>query len=436
MKTLLKLAVLALLIFLSVNYFKDHNIDLKEKFSKGLAWVQENMELEESKGESGSSQNPESHPSQNNNQGAPYRPSPSYEESNPSSNQISNETSYTNEPQSSAHSDEQLPQAVETSYSSEENLAWIKEVSRENAPTAWNMLMQYEQLPQRARLVSDDGGEISSNKPCGTFHYLQGDSRLELLQFMSTNVHELSHAFYRHNAYRYMNEKKINSNFDDAQGYVYLDPQTGWLLSFPESALFPSARLQAVIPESLRTFRFEDYITGNTSTQSEGVFGLLNELHAYYQGSLYDYNMLNAYQEAEGSAGHGLGRWIQYSQSSMAACYEFDFFIHEYLLYMKQQFPENYNKLRMCTPFREAYTELRKRFYNLNKAFLTRIEQEAKALSEQSEDIKIRYNCLEVPTSDGRSYIYSLECVDCLTLLPVLQSNRYAGIEQDWGLGE
>jgi hypothetical protein len=440
MKPFLKLAVLALLIFLSVNYIKDHNIDLKEEISNGLAWVQENMELEEPKDQSseetGSSRNAENHLSQNNNEGSPYRPSPSYERSNPSSNQITNQTSYTNEPQSSSNSEEQFIQPIETTYSSEENLAWIKEVSSENAHTAWNLLMQYEQLPQRARIADIDGGELSSNKPCGTFHYLQGDSRLELLQSMGTNVHELTHAFYSHNAYRCMNEKKIKSYFDDVEGYIYLDPKTGWLLSFPESALFPSAKLQAVIPESLRTFRFDTYITGNTSTQGEGVFGLLDEFHAYYQGSLYDYNTLSAYKEAVGSDGHGLGRWIQYSKSSMSACYEFDFFIHEYLLYMKQQFPENYNKLRMYSPFREAYTELRKRFYELNEAFLSRIEQEAKSLSEQSEDIKIRNNSLEVPTSDGRSYnLYSFECEDCLTLLPVLRSNRYDAIKQDWELG-
>jgi hypothetical protein len=35
---------------------------------------------------------------------------------------------------------------------------------------------------------------------------------------------------------------------------------------------------KAVIPRNLRTFRFDTYVDGITSTQSEGVIGLLNEL--------------------------------------------------------------------------------------------------------------------------------------------------------------
>jgi len=201
------------------------------------------------------------------------------------------------------------------------NVSWVKTATRTYSPVSWFMLMQYDMLPSSAEISVDDGSDFSSQKTTDTFHYLRGRTRIDLLESMEKNVHEISHCYFSQNVFRYLRENNMKMADGDVCGYIYISPSRSFYISFPEKALFPSHDLAAVIPEKLRTYRFTPYIDGSTSTQNDGVIGLLDELHAYYLGSEYCFDMLEPYKTAAGTDAAGLFEWVNHSQSSMSAFY-------------------------------------------------------------------------------------------------------------------
>jgi hypothetical protein len=158
------------------------------------------------------------------------------------------------------------------------NTEWIKESTKIYSPVSWYMLMKYESLPESTEIPMAGGGVVSSQKAAGTFHYLRGRTRIDLLASMETNVHEIAHGYFDQNSYSYLRDNNLQMKAGNAQGYVYISPFESFFVSFPLKAMFPSGELSEIIPSDLRTYRFGTYIGGSTSTQSEGVIGLLNAL--------------------------------------------------------------------------------------------------------------------------------------------------------------
>jgi hypothetical protein len=223
-------------------------------------------------------------------------------------------------------------------------------------------------------------------------------------------------------------------NWDNVHGYFYISPSKGFYITYPRKSMFPSRELMEVISTDLRTYRFGTYIDGTTSTQSEGVIGLLNELNAYYNGSRYCFDMLESYKTATGSEAAGLFEWVTRTQSSMSAFYEFDFFIREYLLYMKKNYPANYEKLKLYRPFNEAYITIYTLYKELIGNYQERIRDEVNLLnSSGSAEAKIEKGWLWVRAENSNvssgAPIFS-EYRE--TLLPVLESRRYREIEDDF----
>lgn len=316
-----------------------------------------------------------------------------------------------------------------------ENMEWIKALTQEYSPASWYLLMQYDHLPPQLEAPGVDGKTLSSPKPAATFSYLEGTSKLELLQSMATDVHEISHGYLSFNKYRYAKEKGISLNWDNAEGYFFLTPSISYFVSIPHKLLFPSKELVSEIPENLRTYRFNTYIDGETSTQADGVIGLLNEFHAYYLGSKFSYEMLKAYQQVEGSDAEGLKTWISNTQSSMTAYYEFNFFIMEYLLHMKKTRPTDYDLLKSNQPFVEAYAATHSLFKSLTISYQQKIESEKMRINGTGEaEVTIDNNTVWVreagsSTSNGATIFSD----DRAKLMNVLTSNRYADIVTDFG---
>lgn len=316
--------------------------------------------------------------------------------------------------------------------SSTSNLDWIKQVSRQYSPDSWNLLMNYEKLPANQEARLSDGSVISSQKPVKTFHYLKGKSKIDLLLSMSTNVHEISHAYFRVNAFEYAKEKGIQLNWDNAEGFIYMSPTSSYFISVPRKILFPSSKLLTTIPSKMKTFRYETYIKGNTSTQSEGVIGLLNELHAYYLGTKYTFQMLDAYKIAEGDV-KGFYYWVSHLQSIVSAYYEFDFFIKEYLLYMKTKHPENYSFLKSDKQFLKAYSSIESSFRRLITDYEKTISLQIQILHKPGKaEVTIEDDILWVwlqgnKTKSGTT-IFS---EDKAKIEAILKTNRYGILDND-----
>jgi hypothetical protein len=296
--------------------------------------------------------------------------------------------------------------------------------------------MSYDTLPVSSSAPLLNGGVVTSQKSAGAFAYLRGWTRIDLLVSMEMNVHEIAHGYFDQNVFRYLLENDLDFNPDNANGFIYITAHQSFLVSFPFKAMFPSGELAAVIPADLRTYRYDTYIKGTTSTQSEGVMGLLNELHAYYCGSRYCFDMLEAYKTAAGSDEAGLFEWVTHTQSTMSAFYEFDFFISEYLLYMKRKYPQNYELLRSYGPFTESYKTLLNLYNDLIDKYIDRIQDEMDILNSSGKsEIKLTDGWLWIKS--GGSHISSgtpLFSDERKTLLPVLEGRRYKEIEEDFGI--
>ncbi len=314
------------------------------------------------------------------------------------------------------------------------NIEWIKNATSEYSPESWMLLMLYDELPQvgEAPLV---GGQTSvSQKPADAFFYLEGTSRYELLQTMSTNVHEIAHGYFRQSLYPYIVKNNLKMDYKCAQMILRLSPSKSFYIDFREEYLFPSSELARVIPSNLRSSRYDTYIEGESSTQTEGVIGLLNELNAYYLGSKFSYEMLQAYREAEESDARGVLTWVAQTQSEMSAFYEFDFFIKEYLLYMKGNHPSEYNQLKSYAPFAEAYGEIRTAYDELIGDYLKRVRSEVDRINSDgiAEASLKDENLWITDKSTGRSKGTPFLSDDVQTLVPVLESDRYNEVLSDF----
>jgi len=314
------------------------------------------------------------------------------------------------------------------------NKEWVMNATKKYSPDSWDLLMQYESLPAKQEAEAVNGGIATTRKSTSTFNYLKGRSRIDLLSSMATNVHEIAHAYCNQNSFRHAREKGIKLNIEKAEEFLYYSPARSFFISFPLQSLFPSGELILEIPQNLRTFRFEPYIDGNTSTQEEGVVGLLNELHSYYLESKYCFEMLEAYKIAEESEASGLFEWVYYSQSKMTAFYEFDFFIREYLLRMKKKYPAEYKELRNYRPFIEAYNTIRTSYNELIYKYLQKINSEMARLNSSGKaEVNMENYELWVREGNSDSSIGTpVFSADREILIPVLESNRFKEIVVDF----
>lgn len=253
--------------------------------------------------------------------------------------------------------------------------SWILNRMQAHSPSSLHLLKSYDQLP--SELVIERGNEIiSTSKSTGTFEFLETENYSNALESMSTNVHEIGHVYggLMHFA-ELMNcncEQTIHFG-DIQQGFYHSQTEEFWI-EIKQEYIFPSKELAASIPYSLRTFRYDTYIEGTSSTQGNGVIGLLDEFNAYYLGSKYTFEMLPVYKELYGS--NYLNKWVMHSASEMTAFFEFDFFIKEYLLFAKKNSPETYNYLKNSIGFTTAYQKIYSKYKQLIDNYSSKVEYE------------------------------------------------------------
>jgi hypothetical protein len=310
---------------------------------------------------------------------------------------------------------------------------WIKSQTKRFSPDTWHLLERYDSLPEGFSAAHTIGGTISATKSIPTFFFLKGNNKKELLLSMQTNIHEMVHAYFSYNVFRYANENNIALNWEKAEGCFYLAPEHEYFISFFRDAFFPSNELVEEIPDELRTFRFETYIDGFTSTQDMGVIGLLNEFNAYYIGSKYSYDMLEAYKVADENRVNAFLQWVGHCQSSMSAYYEFEFYIREYLRYMKQEYPENYDLLKAYYPFSEVYFSIRSLYRDLLANYRKSIVTEMQIINSIGQPVaRLDGNVLWIRMDDDGEYGTPIFSEDIAVLKPILESDRFRSIVKEY----
>jgi hypothetical protein len=140
--------------------------------------------------------------------------------------------------------------------------------------TAYEALSGTFELPEGPYTITSDD----------TFDgYLRDGAIPMLVTYTTTAVHETTHGYIGDMAYQLLAERGLRREHGaiaipgvDGPRLVHLTPG------------FPSIELDATFPADARTDRYAQYITSdnpNLGTQVMGVYGILDEYAAYYQGA-------------------------------------------------------------------------------------------------------------------------------------------------------
>ena len=264
---------------------------------------------------------------------------------------------------------------MHTTFAQYDTKDWIIRKTQMYSPSSATLLNLYDRIP--SRLSVDLGGSVvSTSKNGDTYEYLELESYESALHSMSTNVHEIGHGYggvmYFQEANKGINGARIN--FRNINQGFYQSPQEYFWIEIEKAYIFPSRKLTGTIPGDLRTFRFNTYINGNSSTQQHGVIGLLDEMNAYYLGSRFNYEMFPVYKELYGPK--YLDKWVMKTSSSMTAYFEFDFFVKEYLLYAKNYQPQTYSYLKNNAAFKSTYQKIHNKFKQVAELYEAKVNRE------------------------------------------------------------
>lgn len=306
----------------------------------------------------------------------------------------------------------------------QDNIDWAVEQLRQLAPSEYYILDTYDRLPPKLS-VSTGLGIMSSNKDVPTYEFMKEGDKLSCLSDLETNVHEIDHLLTHFYPYDYC--RKNNRNFSGTNMYYFYVNESYDTVLFSYINFFPARLLINDIPENRRTFRFDDYINGNNSTQDNGLLGLLDEYNAYQHSMAVTWTLKEAYLTASDIRVEGYVKWMESLNSVVQAYYEFRFFILEYLRYARLNDPDLFDEIKEEPGLIDVYNHITQSYLFYIRKFENELTQGCRNYWHAQG--------YETYTQDGgnlflivknNSYLgFHTRLEDREKLLPMLQSHRY-----------
>ncbi|WP_268121924.1 hypothetical protein [Roseivirga pacifica] len=236
----------------------------------------------------------------------------------------------------------------------------------EYSPTISYMIKTSASLPRNYRIA---GMRVSAGRHQPPETWLSGNTESKLVDNLSMVAHESAHGFqfiYPFNVLQASSPEDFK--LGDYTAY-FLDSARTYVVK--HTVCFNSNELKNEIPKDLRTYRYTPYIAPKSGigSQKEGFYGLLGEFNAYYIGMLMTHNMFAYYETQASEDLEAYQKYIQNISSDVAAFYEFKYFLLQYLLKSKLDYPDQYELLIDNTALRIAYTQVYTAFENLVKTY-------------------------------------------------------------------
>jgi len=237
-----------------------------------------------------------------------------------------------------------------------------------------------EKLISLAKNFTADGGLILESVGDFKFEkFLNRNDSAGLLKDFGTVIHESTHQ---------LNHLISTNNRDNLpyQGYFIT---RGVEIVSEQGPVFNSTELNNFVGESLQTqiFRYKTYIglpQNYLGSQVDGIYGLVDEMCAYYQGTKACFDLYDFYYKYRCNGYKNAGEWARYVQnaaSSYFAWYEFRLFISWYLEYAKKYNHEVYDSCMKNTRLRLAFTLIDNQYGVLVQEFNTMLGNLAAKLS-------------------------------------------------------
>lgn len=229
--------------------------------------------------------------------------------------------------------------------------------------------------------------------------WIDGSDERACLTSLNTVVHEENHSA---NVFisRDILQKKFGKESDLFYQYDYYYLKDSRFSLLRKTPTFPSIEMVGTFPEHLRTFRFDTYInTQNAvqSTQNEGIYGLLDEMNSYYQGTKASFDLLGYFEKKGDTAD-----WHDYFSgvhSTHYGCLEFRLYILKYLMFAERKHPKIYqgilNNKAWCGTFLEIdrnVSELLKSYSSAKQAVFKRLKGYGWTVYEDDQTLSIETN--------------------------------------------
>jgi hypothetical protein len=310
------------------------------------------------------------------------------------------------------------------------NILWVLEELKVNAPIEYSVISEYGNLPQSFS-VKLANGEMSSYKTFQLNKFLTSTDKTGLLSDINTEVHEVNHGLTNAKAYTECKRRGLNGK---KYIYYYFTPSGNEFLIRSDLNFFPLRKISPKISTELKTFRFDTYVEGNSSTQNNGLLGLLGEFNAYSHSMATSYYLKKSYMSLSSSELRNYIDWRSAMSSYVQSYYEFKYFLLQYLLFAKE------NEFILYDDIKNDI-ELSKAISVINNDFLKLIDL------YNLEDLKIgpaywksKGYTFEKNTSEGFDYYkiggsrigYGNAMVDIKKLLPEINSSQFNEVKKDF----
>ncbi len=230
-------------------------------------------------------------------------------------------------------------------------------------PPVYEMLTTLAKLPSKYKI---NQMTITTGKITKPEKWLRGSTAEDIRGSLKTVVHESIHSFTSYYSYQFLTSNAPdNFKFGDDYSAFFIDQNNTLIVKHTE--VYNSNELKRDIPKALRTFRYSPYIAPKTNlgSQKQGVYGLLDEFNAYYQGTLMSFKLFPIYEELGQDNPRAYQDYLQNMSSIRMAFYEFKYYLLTYLNRAKTDYPEQYESFLQNTNLRKAYTLVHDRYEEL-----------------------------------------------------------------------
>ena len=240
---------------------------------------------------------------------------------------------------------------------------FLKKVTQTYAPDAFQILESEENIHDIARYTDE------------------GTDWVAQMSSLNTVVHETCHS-YQH---------QIGGGWDYA-GYFLGEGKT---LRLKMGKVYDSYELSRQIPSALKSEigRYETYIEGDPRliSRQDGIYGLLDEMSAYYHGAKADVEMIDYFHEKcpQGSYECWGEGYLTHPVSTLTALPEFRILIAWYLKHAKNRHPEVYRECMNNRQLRVAFTVIEQNFEDLVETFNEIRKDQILTLNDAGSDVRL-----------------------------------------------
>ena len=317
-------------------------------------------------------------------------------------------------------------------YSQNSDGEWAFSELRKNSINEYAVISEYQRLPESFSLRTDLGS-MSSFKTFTEFDFFHSTDKIALLGELPTAVHEVNHGITNGKAYTECNRRGLQGLNNN---YYFFTPSGNEILVRSNLRFFPTGRIIPLISQDKRSFRFDTYVEGNTSTQTDGLLGLLDEFNSYAHSLATAYALKSSFMEIPGMELRHYISWRQEMHSYVQSYYEFKYFLLHYLLYAKTNERGLYADIKNSPDLMLAIS-------TINSDFLKVIDQfnQEDQLAGPAYWKKKGYSVLKNPETGFENYKqggstigYGCKMDDRDKLLPEINSPRFNEIKVEFSI--